>query len=194
MSYPSELICLRCDRQLDSIDGPQDFAEIHTPYNGTIFTTYGHYGSTIFDEMGDKFLSITLCDLCIIEKSNLILQGEHKYKIINNESHKEYSYTSFEETLHASQKEWVKQASNSLLIDAQIKNRVLPDGTQIELIKVTENNKELTAELFINKISHTLKKDDQIKINQDNYIVEFIQYFIHDDDVNEQRISLIKQN
>lgn len=35
------------------------------PYGATTFTSYGQYGSTVFDEMGRQYLYIVICDDCM---------------------------------------------------------------------------------------------------------------------------------
>jgi hypothetical protein len=59
------LPCIKCGTVLDPIypDGQDS-----TPHAGTVFTTSGHYGSTIFDPMSERQrLEIVICDSCISE-------------------------------------------------------------------------------------------------------------------------------
>lgn len=35
------------------------------PYGATSFTSYGQYGSTVFDEMGREYLYVNVCDDCM---------------------------------------------------------------------------------------------------------------------------------
>lgn len=48
------LPCLRCGQPLPSVLGPA--ADISQPAGGTVFTSYGQYGSTVFDEADGSFL------------------------------------------------------------------------------------------------------------------------------------------
>ncbi len=55
------LNCFKCEREItESVD-----AEINQPYGATTFMTYGHYGSTFYDEMSGRFLEINICDDCL---------------------------------------------------------------------------------------------------------------------------------
>jgi len=58
------LPCIKCNKPLINVDEGED----NQPYVGTEFTTYGHYGSTIHDELGDNPLKlvVNLCDTCIL--------------------------------------------------------------------------------------------------------------------------------
>lgn len=62
----STLPCIRCDKKLESIFKGED--DSNQPYAGTTFTSYGHYGSTVFDPMdGESFLELNICDECLRE-------------------------------------------------------------------------------------------------------------------------------
>ena len=57
------LPCIVCGRLLLNVEGA-----VNQPYNGTSFTTCGHYGSTVFDPMDSrKRLVINVCDPCLLE-------------------------------------------------------------------------------------------------------------------------------
>jgi hypothetical protein len=59
------LPCVKCGKPLRNADEGSD----NQPYGGTEFTTTGHYGSTIHDEMGNEprmELVVNLCDTCIL--------------------------------------------------------------------------------------------------------------------------------
>ena len=81
------LPCFKCDKQLD----PSVSGVMNQPYDGTVFTSHGQYGSTVFDPISDdRFIEITICDDCIVEaaKKRKILYcirthklAEHKYSI-----------------------------------------------------------------------------------------------------------------
>lgn len=57
------LPCIRCDKPLKNVD--PEYTSGNQPYEGTAFTTYGHYGSTIFDPMDGTILEINICDECL---------------------------------------------------------------------------------------------------------------------------------
>jgi hypothetical protein len=61
------LPCLKCGRKVGrafppSVTGEDDVQ----PYRATMFTTHGHYGSTVFDEMNGTYLLIDVCDRCLV--------------------------------------------------------------------------------------------------------------------------------
>jgi hypothetical protein len=47
------------------------------PDGGMIFTSYGNYGSRLYDMEGDKFLRLVICDECVraAALAGLVLQG-----------------------------------------------------------------------------------------------------------------------
>lgn len=55
--------CIVCGKVLES--AMNDSSVGHIPYEGTLFTTEGHYGSTAFDPVDGTTLSITVCDTCL---------------------------------------------------------------------------------------------------------------------------------
>lgn len=60
------LPCLRCGRDLE----PVDAAHMPTqPYDATVFTAHGQYGSTVFDPTpySRQFLEGNICDPCVKE-------------------------------------------------------------------------------------------------------------------------------
>lgn len=58
--------CIVCGTALEPT-GPSLEGDINQPYAGTAFTTYGHYGSTVFDPMSDRYtLHINVCDPCLL--------------------------------------------------------------------------------------------------------------------------------
>src|SRR5690606_10525551 len=50
------------------------------PYAGTIFISYGHYGSTVYDPLptGDSYLEIFICDICLIERKERVEKVERR--------------------------------------------------------------------------------------------------------------------
>ena len=62
------LPCIICGKVLDP--AVPDDIEVNQPYRGTVFTSHGHYGSTLFDDFhGREYLEITLCDPCLAAKA-----------------------------------------------------------------------------------------------------------------------------
>lgn len=58
------LPCIKCEKPLINVDEGCDNA----PYVGTEFTTLGHYGSTVHDEIWPPLMElvVNLCDTCIV--------------------------------------------------------------------------------------------------------------------------------
>lgn len=71
----STLNCIVCDKELTSAI-PDGMGE-NQPYQGTVFTSGGHYGSTVWDPMSDTFLEITVCDECLMNaaEDGRVLKG-----------------------------------------------------------------------------------------------------------------------
>lgn len=74
MKTDSTVICFCCDKQMNNWeydtplrDGSSTYVRVH-PMGGLHFTTYGHYGSRVFDPMDGKGtkLDIAICDECLI--------------------------------------------------------------------------------------------------------------------------------
>jgi len=66
MDY-DKINCIVCDCELDNWEYPGQ-QSIH-PLSGLHFRTHGHYGSAIFDPMGEAtHLDVAICDLCIMTK------------------------------------------------------------------------------------------------------------------------------
>jgi hypothetical protein len=60
------LPCLLCGRVPEPVWPDHDQRQ---PYGATTFTSFGHYGSTVFDEMGRRFLEANICDHCLRAKA-----------------------------------------------------------------------------------------------------------------------------
>jgi hypothetical protein len=71
----NEIDCMVCGKTLDNLQyemktGKQ--VEVH-PMGGLHFSSFGHYGSTIFDPIGTgESLDIAICDLCIMKNMDKV--------------------------------------------------------------------------------------------------------------------------
>ena len=62
--------CFICGKQPRPVwrgDDPEEDGPSAAPYGATMFTTRGHYGSTVFDEMDRTSLRVTICDDHLLE-------------------------------------------------------------------------------------------------------------------------------
>lgn len=65
--------CFVCEKNLKSVDGTDLY-----PYDALHFFTYGHYGSTYFDPVGEnKTLNLLICDECLEKKQHLTKEIDH---------------------------------------------------------------------------------------------------------------------
>lgn len=63
------LPCFVCGKQLESV-----FAE-HAPTqpgDAVIFSTYGQYGSTVFDPQDNSQILVNICDPCLLERKDRV--------------------------------------------------------------------------------------------------------------------------
>jgi len=74
------LDCIVCGKRLPNV---MDDVE-NQPYDATSFTTYGHYGSTVFDPMDGTFLEINICDEDLKEasKKSRVLMGQARRPVM----------------------------------------------------------------------------------------------------------------
>jgi hypothetical protein len=61
--------CICCEEEMVNADYmyPEDKAAVH-PEDGTVFHTYGNYGSTVFDPMDGSLAEICICNDCLEDK------------------------------------------------------------------------------------------------------------------------------
>lgn len=87
------LPCVVCGKELTSVwERNRDSGIVNQPYAGTVFTSRGQYGSTVFDEMsGGTFLELNVCDLCLTR-----LAGEGKVLIGLPLVHRDVTYAHWE--------------------------------------------------------------------------------------------------
>lgn len=57
--------CIACGRELCNVFSTKRAP--NQPYDACAFTSQGHYGCTIFDEMDGAKIEINVCDDCLIE-------------------------------------------------------------------------------------------------------------------------------
>jgi hypothetical protein len=83
MKIENTIPCIVCKTPLDNLEyelPDRSNVEVHPMY-GLHFTSYGHYGSTIFDPMGTgEKLDVAICDRCVqVYMANLdIVRGTGK--------------------------------------------------------------------------------------------------------------------
>lgn len=71
MSYKCYLPCFKCGKELvNALPNETD----NLPYEGTIFTTEGNYGSTFWDSFDGEEIVINICDSCLREHTKRIGQ------------------------------------------------------------------------------------------------------------------------
>jgi len=65
----TDLACIRCGSTLPpSVSGGGDDTP---PADGLLFTSYGNYGSTVYDPQGNgqEYLVVVLCDSCAVSQA-----------------------------------------------------------------------------------------------------------------------------
>lgn len=83
--------CIICDTEVENWNGayPENPSTVH-PIGGTVFRTYGHYGSTVFDPMSAEFMEIVLCDPCLKDRLSNTHRGvNEKYQMELEQKRKE---------------------------------------------------------------------------------------------------------
>src|SRR5262245_53635627 len=73
------LQCIACGRTLIQVMVESD---VNQPYVGTSFKSYGHYGSTAFDPMNGHYLEINVCDLCLIQHTDRVIEGRDRKPVM----------------------------------------------------------------------------------------------------------------
>jgi hypothetical protein len=82
--------CIKCHRELEHWDVyPPEEQQMH-PIGGTVFRTYGNYGSSVFDPMDATYLDISICDECLRNVMRYTHQGTNQeYKAELDQRRKE---------------------------------------------------------------------------------------------------------
>ena len=66
--------CIKCHRELEHWDVYAEEEQQMHPIGGTVFRTYGNYGSAVFDPMDATYLEISVCDECLRD----VMQHTHR--------------------------------------------------------------------------------------------------------------------
>lgn len=66
--------CIICEAPVDNWDIAYEKPTVH-PIGGTIFRTYGNYGSSVFDPMDASYLDVVICDSCLKARSQYTYPG-----------------------------------------------------------------------------------------------------------------------
>lgn len=61
MSQYAYLPCFKCNKVMQNVFEDAD----NQPYEGTVFRTEGHYGSTFWDSFDGEELVLNICDACL---------------------------------------------------------------------------------------------------------------------------------
>ena len=71
--------CICCEEEMvnASYMYPEGKAEVHPEY-GTVFQSYGNYGSTVFDPMDGSIAEICICNDCLENKKWAMNIKEYK--------------------------------------------------------------------------------------------------------------------
>lgn len=62
--------CFKCGKVLERVF--KDFED--QPWGATCFYSHGQYGSTVFDPMDDSYLGIYICDECMVENAQDVVE------------------------------------------------------------------------------------------------------------------------
>lgn len=78
------LPCLKCGRALPAV--MEDVT--NQPHGGTVFTSPGQYGSTLFDPMNGEFLEVNICDECLEDagEKQRVLSARNQKPVTHNGS------------------------------------------------------------------------------------------------------------
>ena len=73
--------CIVCAAEVENWDIAHPDKDVVHPIGGTVFRTYGHYGSTVFDPMDASYLDIVVCDECLKARLDRTYEGvNEKYR------------------------------------------------------------------------------------------------------------------
>lgn len=61
--FPARFPCFKCGKQLSNMLEPASVR--NQPWDACTFNSYGHYGSTVFDNLDGAQIEINVCDDCL---------------------------------------------------------------------------------------------------------------------------------
>lgn len=67
--------CIICAVDVENWDIAHPDKEVVHPIGGTVFRTYGHYGSSVFDPMDASYLEVVICDGCLAPRLDRTYNG-----------------------------------------------------------------------------------------------------------------------
>jgi hypothetical protein len=75
------LLCFKCSKKLEpAFIHIEDI--VNHPYGGTVFISYGQYGSTVWDppvsSSHGTFLEINICDECLVKNRQQVIKVVRK--------------------------------------------------------------------------------------------------------------------
>lgn len=74
------LPCFKCGKQPESAVPDSPFS-YNQPHAATVFTSRGHFGSTVFDPISrERHIELTICDDCLIENKAQVLLVKSRYQ------------------------------------------------------------------------------------------------------------------
>lgn len=74
------LPCIICGKTLEpALRNVRDRIDANQPKDGTVFSSHGNYGSTVWDPMtGVDLLEINICDPCLLERKDRVTHVKRK--------------------------------------------------------------------------------------------------------------------
>jgi len=76
-----KLNCIKCGCAVENWDDVDP--DTIQPIGGTVFRTYGHYGSSVFDPMDGTYMEIVVYDECLRD-------NQHTYQSVDNERKRKF--------------------------------------------------------------------------------------------------------
>lgn len=74
--------CIICEKEVENMTYEGGDPNGVHPMDGTAFTSYGHYGSTVFDPMDGSTITLVICNGC--------LKGHKEEFLYHKEPHPDY--------------------------------------------------------------------------------------------------------
>lgn len=91
MTSITDLPCAICNNPLEAMDGNPK-----TPYGANVFSSSGHYGSTVYDPPGGEHIEILICAGCLkaMVESRVVARVLHRTR---NDPEQRYAFNSDED-------------------------------------------------------------------------------------------------